>query len=265
MNVSSVFELIQTKAPASVQLELTRHCNLNCFYCTIRNNDSVPPSQFSLRQFTSIIDKLAGAEVFEVAFFGGEPFLYPHIYELGRYSSGKGLTTNLLSNGTLIRTENIGRIAEVFHSGTLALNGLEASHDRFVGRPGAFKQTSRALKEFPAIGFPIGIDTLVSASNVSQLESFLQRISEDLPNVSSIFLDLYVVRNGAEFQSEKLEQSQLGYVYETINKYNATKELQDKVSFGTAFPYCLLPEKYANLRRNCSAGWTFGSFPTGRH
>lgn len=246
------------QVPAFVHLELTRHCNLNCFYCSIRDNTSTAPSEYSLQHFTGIIDKLVDSEVFQVSFFGGEPFLNPHILELGAYSRDRGLVTNFLSNGTLIRPSDLGKIASIFRSGTIALNGLEESHDRMVGRPGAFRNTTKIISDLSGMNFPTGIDTVVCASNVAELQSFLSWIAEKLPKIAAVFLNLYVPYKGT-FREEQLSQSQLAQVCQIIDECNRTNELRNKIGFGGPLPYCQLPTGYEHLRKNCSAGWTFGN------
>lgn len=246
------------KAPAFVHLELTRHCNLQCFYCTIRDNESPSPSSYSFEHFTKMIDRIAEAEVFEVSFFGGEPFLNPYIYELGKYAVHAGLVTNFLSNGTLIRRSEVEKIPDIFHSGTIALNGLEIDHDKAVGKHGAFKQSTRVISELLEVGFPVALDTLVSASNFTNLEDFLEWISENLSGVASIFLNVFAPYEGRN-TNEVLSQAQMNNVYEIIDKFNHRAQLRDKISFGTSFPFCLVPKQYEYLRKSCSAGWLFGS------
>jgi radical SAM protein with 4Fe4S-binding SPASM domain len=247
------------RTPAFVHLELTRHCNLDCFYCTIRDNNSPAPSNYSLDHFKKIIDRLVEAEVFEVSFFGGEPFLCPHIYDLGRYAVEEGLVVNFLTNGTLLRSGDIERIPRIFRSGTIALNGLEGYHDRSVGKKGAFRQAAFALSQLTEIDFPVGIDCVLSASNLNHLEQFLVWIKENLPNISKVFFNFIVPYNREESESESLSQNQTSHAFAIIDKYNRSPELRNKIGLGTAFPFCLLPKGYEHLRKNCTAGWTFGS------
>ena len=108
----------KVSAPANVILELTRHCNLKCFYCKkSRNNNSPKPSFFEVKHFKKIIDCLFEARVFQLTFSGGEPFLYPGIFELGHYARENDLTVSFLSNGTLIEEKHIGEITRVFNGG----------------------------------------------------------------------------------------------------------------------------------------------------
>jgi len=201
---------------------------------------------------------LVKAEVFEVSFFGGEPFLYRGICDLGCYSSDSGLVTNFFSNGTAIRLDDIDRILSIFRSGTIALNGLEECHDRFVRKKGAFRQTSMIIKQLVESGFPLALDVLVSASNLSQLESFLIWVRDNIPRISSVFINAYIPY-AQEVEAEQLSQTQLHSIFNIVQKYKNSNEFKNKISFGTSIPYCIVPERYRELRKNCSAGWLFGS------
>jgi AdoMet-dependent heme synthase len=243
------------KSPAFVQLDLTRHCNLDCFYCNIRDNNSPAPASFPLEHFKTIIDRLVEAEVFSVSFFGGEPFLYPHIYELAEYAKGRGLNVSFLSNGTLIKEEDVGRIPQLFLNGTLALNGLEQCHNKAVRTEGMFQRTANILKRLSNLDFPVGIDTVIFASNVTQLESFLGWVSENIPRVRSIFVNFYIDYDQTSPQ-EVLTVDQMNFALGVIDGYNKGA-LKNKIHLGSALPLCIVPKRFEHMRKSCSAGTTF--------
>lgn len=146
-------ELPTLKAPVYVHMDLTQRCNFECFYCTIRDNNSAPISSFPVSHFQRILARLAQANVFDVSFFGGEPFLYPYIYDLAAYARNAGLTIGFLTNGSLIDDDDVKRVVRSFDAGAVALNGVEAVHDRMVGVPGAFTKADHLIKSLVKEGF----------------------------------------------------------------------------------------------------------------
>lgn len=251
-------ERATVSAPIHMTLELTRRCNLECFYCKTRDNNSPNPAHFTIEHFKKIIDKLVKAGVFEVSFSGGEPFLHPGILEIARYARDNELTVSFLSNGTLIKKNEIKEITKIFNAGcTIALNGLENYHDRFVGKQGMFKRTTRTIKRLLRENFPIGIDTVISRSNLDQLDDFLFWVSENMPTVSSILVHFFVSYNGLRSE-EILSFSQIYEAFNIIDKYNKSI-LKNKVVLGIPVPFCAFPQKFEYLRWGCAAGWMFGA------
>ena len=242
------------KAPIFTHLELTRHCNLSCFYCTIRDNVSKSTPNLPVKHFKKILDQLVKSEVFDVSFFGGEPFLYPHIYNLAMYAREKGLRVGFLSNGTLIKEKDLNRIKELFDIGTIALNGLECVHDRLVGNPGMFRRTVHTIKELLGCDFPVAIDVLVSASSVDFFPNFMRWVAENLPKINAIFINCFVPYGDLPSQ-EQLSTTQRDLLFEVMDQHNKNEPLMNKIRLGTPIPFCLIPGKFAYLRKNCSAGW----------
>jgi radical SAM protein with 4Fe4S-binding SPASM domain len=204
--------------------------------------------------FKKIIDKLAEAEVFDVSFFGGEPFLHPGIYDLGVYGKSKGLKVNFLSNVTLIKPTDIEKVTASFDAGAIALNGIGKVHDESVGVAGSFPKAARTIRLLTQSGFPVGIDSLVCRSNLSHLESFLSWISDELP-VDLVNLNCYISYYGTS-PSERLGIREVHQVLNIMDNF-AKGPLKGKINFGSPVPYCIFPKDYEYLRTSCSAGWMF--------
>src|SRR5579859_2377546 len=173
-------ELPTLKAPVYVHMDLTKRCNFRCFYCSIRDNNSAPVSTFPVSHFQQILARLAEADVFDVSFFGGEPFLYPHIYDLAAYARDAGLTIGFLTNGSLIRKDDVKRVVRSFDAGAVALNGVGEVHDKMVGVPGAFTKADRLIKSLVDEGFEVAIDTVVSKSTLDHFDELLTYIGQNL-------------------------------------------------------------------------------------
>lgn len=58
--------------------------------------------ELSAEQVKSIIDQAAFYGIKQLVLTGGEPFLWPDLFEISRYSAMKGLITVVTTNGTLL-------------------------------------------------------------------------------------------------------------------------------------------------------------------
>ena len=94
----------------TLQIELTRRCNLNCEICMRQNLDRLDPF-LSLEHFKKI---LKSGDFRYVGLHGwGEPLLNPNLFQMIEYAESEGVYTNLTTNGTLIG----GYIDNIFSSG----------------------------------------------------------------------------------------------------------------------------------------------------
>jgi radical SAM protein with 4Fe4S-binding SPASM domain len=245
--------LAPIKAPVFVHLDLTKHCNCNCIYCASHDNIS-PKKYFQVNYFKKIIDKLQEAEVFEISFFGGEPFLYPGIYKLGKYSKKKGLIVGFLSNGTLIRKQDMSKIRESFDGCGIALNGIEEVHDKLCRKKGAFKKTIATIEMFIKNDFPFEINAVVCRSNISYLDDFLNFLA-NLLQENSININLFSSRNNMKVE-ELLTMDEMKNAFHIIERHNQG-DLKNKVSLTHSIPMCLLDREYSIYNGGCSAGLTF--------
>ena len=90
----------------TLQIEPTSACNLDCKICMRRNLDR-PVTFLTLDNFTRILDS---GNFRYVGLLGwGEPLLNQQLFEMVKYAESKGVSTNLTTNGTLVR-QNIDNI-----------------------------------------------------------------------------------------------------------------------------------------------------------
>ena len=90
----------------TLQVEPTSACNLDCKIC-MRCNLQRPTSFLSFDNFKRILDS---GNFYYVGLHGwGEPLLNQQLFEMVKYAESKGVSTNLTTNGTLVR-ENIDGI-----------------------------------------------------------------------------------------------------------------------------------------------------------
>jgi len=161
---------IFTHKLTGIGIILTRDCNLNCTYCQVikQNNHR----NLKLGQWKQIIDNLIKNKYLQFVFTGGEPLLYPHIFELIDYTYPKALTS-LITNGTLLTKENIGKLKN--------LDFLNISLDALPNDT-SFKKT--AFKQLPLIydfakkfKRKVFIITCITKKNIEQIPEIIRIIS----------------------------------------------------------------------------------------
>ena len=93
-----------------IYMKLTPLCNLRCVMCGQRGDKGVLKGEFAANEAKSIVpvetykkmvDELSEQKPVYYL-WGGEPFLYPDLFELVRYIQSKGSFCSINTNGTLL-------------------------------------------------------------------------------------------------------------------------------------------------------------------
>lgn len=160
----------------TLALYVTRGCNLRCRYCFFSAAEPLPGEMdtTTTKQVMAQFQALGGRLL---QFLGGEPLLRPDIIELGQYARELGLTSNLITNGTLLEPGLARRVAQTFDTVQVSLDGLEPVNDRFRGR-GSHARTVAGLRNLLELGVKPTVSTVVSQANIDALEDFLAELVE---------------------------------------------------------------------------------------
>ena len=102
-----VDDLIQpsSQIPICVNWTITTQCNYHCKYCFARFPELAHRTPLSFNDMLRIPSLLADAGCEKLTFVGGEPLLCPHLRSLLQASHDLGLTTMIVTNGSLLTDE----------------------------------------------------------------------------------------------------------------------------------------------------------------
>lgn len=158
---------------------LIRRCNLTCRHCYTVSADIDFKGELSTAEAFAVLDDLSRFRVPALILSGGEPLMRPDIHEIALRARALGLYTGLSTNGTLIDERNIARIAECGYDYVgISIDGLEATHDEFRQRRGAFRESMRAVRLCKEHGIKVGLRFTLTRQNHAQLEDILALIEE---------------------------------------------------------------------------------------
>lgn len=157
-------------------LWLGQTCNLRCHFCYFldRIEDERHPEHafMSLEKAKAICRTLVeryGNNSIDIQ--GGEPTLYPQIYELVAYCAEIGLSPTIITNAQVLASR--AAVARLRRSGLrdvlVSVQGLGATYDELVGQQGAHVRQMKALRHLQEEGVPFRINTVVSKPALEQL------------------------------------------------------------------------------------------------
>ena len=158
----------------------TKTCNLNCVHCYARSEAIKYQNELTHEEGLSLIDQLADFKVPVILFSGGEPLLRPDFFELANYAASKGIRPTISTNGTRIDEDIAKRLKDmgVGYVG-ISLDGCEATHDKFRGKPGAFQMALRGIRNCVATGQKVGLRFTITRDNVQDLNSIFDLLEQE--------------------------------------------------------------------------------------
>ncbi len=155
---------------------LGQTCNLRCDFCyfidRVRTKDHPEHAFMPIEKAKKICRTLV--EVYgntSIDIEGGEPTLYPEIFELVSYCVRIGLHPTLITNAIVL--DNRERCRRFQAAGVrdfkISIHGLGDVHDTLVGRKGAHQRQMRALRNLAECGIPFRFNVVLTPAAVSQL------------------------------------------------------------------------------------------------
>lgn len=143
-------------APRVLQVGLLTPCNLKCAFCY---RDTRAPSRLTAPFLLELLERAAEWGVLEVAFGGGEPFLFPRftdfVRELHRRTK---LGINVTTNGTLLTQDILDELGDA--CGEIRLSAYVDNH---------YRRTLKLLS-----GRQVGVNWLVTPNNVGLIEPMVR-------------------------------------------------------------------------------------------
>lgn len=154
-----------------VSLELTYHCNLDCFYCY--NDRAKPGKPLSLDQYETLLNDLADMQTMFLMLTGGEPMVHPHFFDIGRMAHDLGFVVRVRTNGHSLSRQQSERLKKEVqpYMVEVSLHGATAeTHDRQTRVAGSFDRLVKNLATAKQAGLRCGVVSTPTAWNEHQVE-----------------------------------------------------------------------------------------------
>ncbi|HUF18994.1 MAG TPA: radical SAM protein, partial [Thermoanaerobaculia bacterium] len=158
----------------------TKTCNLECAHCYADAEVRRFPGELTTAEAAAMIEDLARMNVPALLISGGEPLVRPDVFELAEHAISLGVRVTFSTNGTLIDEKKAARIANigVVYVG-ISIDGAEERHDRFRGKPGAYKDAVRGIRNCRDAGIRVGVRFTATSDNVGEIDDVLQLVEDE--------------------------------------------------------------------------------------
>lgn len=165
------------RGEAKLIINLSYACNNSCVFCSVGDRprrDGDFDRQFS--EIRAAWDR--GIRLLDLD--GGEPTLYPRLFDLIEAARGVGYENiTVTSNGRRLAYRSFAtRLAATGVHLLISLHGADASvHERLTRAPGSFRQTMAGLAASLGLFREVGVNTTVVRDNVADLPVLGERLA----------------------------------------------------------------------------------------
>jgi radical SAM protein with 4Fe4S-binding SPASM domain len=168
------------KGLLSLELELSRACNLRCIYCYASSGLPME-NELSLPEIQDVVDQAVALGAKKIIVLGGgEPLLYSYLIDVIDYILSKGVKADLFTNGTLITPSKASALYDRGVAVVVKMNSRRPEiQDFLAGHPGTFQAIERGIEALKAVGYPdethiLGVETVICRQNYEELPQLWQ-------------------------------------------------------------------------------------------
>ncbi len=165
---------------------------MSCKYCFATFQDFKVNKQLTLEESKLIVDKLHAYGIEKITFAGGEPMLYKELNNLIWYTKSLGITTSIITNGSLVSFEFLSSMTGHLDWFGLSIDSVYTNTNIKIGRVYGRHQFPILMNSYKMLinmarscNCKIKINTVVNAHN--QTESMQKFITWVNPNRWKIF------------------------------------------------------------------------------
>ncbi|ASJ07751.1 hypothetical protein A3L11_00305 [Thermococcus siculi] len=242
-------------------IEVTRKCPLKCLFCSSGSSPSADET-LDYNEVTSIIDEALSLGVESISFSGGEPFVYPHLFEAIEYikNHDNSVEVVIYTSGNIFEEDKRVSLSKELlknakDAGTdkivFSLHGCKEEHDTLTGVRGSFENVIRSMLNAKSLDINLEVHFVPTRLNYKSIK-----------NVAGLLLalgipSLHILRfvpqgRGKEYRASLQltwkEELELREIVESIKK-----QMDIEVYTGAHYNALFLDPEIAR-KHSCTAG-----------
>jgi MoaA/NifB/PqqE/SkfB family radical SAM enzyme len=171
-------DIREALAPLYVVWELTLKCDLACRHCGSRAGKA-RQEELSLTEAREVVAQLAELGTRELAFIGGEAYLYPEWLQIVSAARDAGIRPTMTSGARALDAEMCQRAADAgLEAISVSVDGLLETHDTLRAVKGSYQACIDALGHIRAAGMQPFANTQINRLNLHELPELTQVLEQ---------------------------------------------------------------------------------------
>lgn len=180
---------------------ITQKCNFHCLYCYANAGEIDVNSQkeegLSLEECFRVVDEVKKIGFFELVLTGGEPLLNKNVFEIAKYAKSKGLMVGLLTNGSLVKNENIEEF-KIFDYVKISLDSYDSeANDKLRGK-GSFDRITEGIRLLRDNGINVTIGSVLTKYNCDSVDRTIEYVNKEFGVTDHQIINHIPLGRGAE-------------------------------------------------------------------
>lgn len=166
----------------AVNYFITPHCNMRCRFCFGHFQDQAVLEWHEAKRLLCL---LADAGMRKITFVGGEPLLCPWFPNALSHAKELGVTTSVVTNGTLVTAEWCQEVSAVLDWLGVSIDTIDPIGNRLIGRtvqgvPLSVEHYTSIAEAVHCVGMGLKVNTVVSSWNWRHhLADFITSLAPD--------------------------------------------------------------------------------------
>lgn len=211
--------------------ETTLRCNARCAFCGSGCGENMScegelTTQEIKNALADTAEKLPAKNIM-LNITGGEPLVRQDVFEVAGHASSLGFPWGMVTNGSLITPEVIGKMERAGMSTlTVSIDGCRETHERLRKLSGSFDRIISSLREIKKAGFlhHIQVTTVVNKQNIGELEE-LRKVLLDIGPDSWRVVTADPIGRAKDNSSILLGSEEMHRYFEFVGKYAGDLDL----------------------------------------
>ncbi len=226
-------------------------CNLSCFFCYFADriaDKSHPEHAFmdieKAKKICHTLRYVYGNNAIDIQ--GGEPTIYPKIFELVSYCHEIGLEPTLITNAIVLASEEMCQKYKDagIKDFLVSIHGLGDTYDKVVGLDGGSKKQMKALHNLQKLNIPFRLNCTMTKDVVEEIEDVATLAIE----TGALAVNFIAFNPFADQQEKNARSTENVPKYSEIKKHlTVAIDMLEKADIETNvryLPLCMLEERH---------------------
>lgn len=224
-------------------ITLNRACNLKCEWCYAKNAENM---NMPLQEVIKILDFLKEIDVHSVTLIGGEPTIYPHIFQVIKKARSNNIRIGMVTNGVrLCDAKYLHELVVAGISGVgLSLKGFDKQSFIETSKCDAFDDVLCGISNLSNSNIPFSVSFVMTDNNIPHIYKGIESaVKYGAKRIGLSFCyDFESCRSNKPGITNPYHFAQLFMDnYENINKAS-----HGKFSLHQSLPLCVWPIEFIN-------------------
>lgn len=230
-------------------ITLNRVCNLRCEWCYAKNTGYAPQDNMPLTMAKDIVDICKALNFRHIKLMGGEPTLYPSLFDLIAYANKKLIRVGFPTNGLMLSDKPFAK--ELINHGinhmSISLKGVDSEAFKQTTGIDAYDKVIHGIENCISLGASVVVFMVLSNDNIDTFLNCVKSLKKlGVSKFRFTFVYNFDTTPGYKSYLEKIQPRKIVDTFKT--SYEELDTVTDhKLGIFPTFPACFWGEEFIKM------------------